>query len=1133
MGDARRQMPEMAGVRLAVLGPLEAARGSTVVTRPSHRRLLAVLVQAGEPLDLEQLADRFWPDEQPTGWKATLQTHVSALRRLLGSNIIVHRGGRYALGVDELDLDLPRFQAWTDSARAAAEAGQWQDVVRAADNALQLWRGDPFPELADDPFAMADIVQLRERLVEVGERRAEALLQLGRHEEALPDLEALTLDHPLRERLSELLMTARARCGRTAEALDAYRELRARMVELGLEPNARLRDLEGRILREDPTVVGRPVRHNLPAIRTSFVGRAQEVRELSGLLRRHRLMTLTGAGGVGKSRLAQLLAREHLDDFPDGVHLVELAAVTEPAVAASTTALAFGLRVAADPLDALRGALRHRAALCILDNCEHLLDTAGEIADVILSSGPAMHVLATSRAPLGLPDEVRFNVPPLSVPADDATDDDIIASDAGRLLLERAHLPVDGPSVPGDGLAALGQLCRRLDGLPLAIELAAARLDSISAAVMVERIGYNLALLSAEGAGRADRHRGLEATFAWSYELLTEAQRTLFARLAVFRGSFTMEAAESVCQDDDLPDHEVAAALIGLVERSMVTTQRTPTGIRRYWLLETMRTFAGDRLAQRRPGMEHFKRRHLAWAASVAAEVVADLDRADQFAVLERLQADSADLTAAHDLAEQVGDRDATMVLAIALAWFWSKRGHHGRATAYLEEAIDRVDETAEPERAADVRARLAGIHYSAGRERDAMREATHARDLLAAALPSPAKVRALSEHASIHMRIVQRDPDVAIESAKGAIEAARAIGDRFAEAHALRTLGTALGRSGDLEEGVACLRDALATAWELNHPSELLGAYLSLFIMLLELTEQHDEAMRVADDATAWLNRGGERLAGSSSLLMWIAYGALKSGRVEASTTALERSARYHLEGALRMSYLAIRALQHWTAGRWSDALADARRLREIPVSPRYYRILYPLEAEVAAATGQPDDVHALVRRHLAEDVLDIEQPLKCGTLWPAVRVEVEAAVNAGTASARHDHLARAEAAVSRMRQLMERYPPSPPSGLRFEMPQTYLALSEAECSRATGPDPAAWQRAVDLASYLYWRTYARMRLAEALLTAGARSDGEAELVAARDAAMQLRAPILVTAIEDIAAASGIAPGPMVSSTG
>lgn len=1105
-------------MRLAVLGPLEAIGDGGPVERLSHRRLLAILAQAGQPLDLERLADRFWPAERPATWKAALQTHVSAIRRLIGSDVVVRHGGGYALDLERHDVDLHEFTNWTATVRESFEAGRWDDVVAAADRALGLWRGEPFPELSGDEFALADIVHLREQHVEVAERRADALLQLGRHDEVLPELEALVIEHPLREHLWELLMMARARSGRTAEALDAYRELRAQMAELGLEPNPGLRDLEARILREDPTVVGRRVRHNLPAVRTSFVGREDELRELSDLLADHRLVTLTGVGGAGKTRLAQALARRHLDDFPDGVHLVDLAPVTDPAMVTSAIALAFGLRAQADPEDALRDALRHRTTLCLLDNCEHLADRVADVVDLLLDAGPGVSVLATSRAPLGLPDEARFEVPPLRVPDADDHPDQVVGSDAVRLLLDRSRLAGGERAVADEDVLVLAELCRRLDGLPLAIELAAARLGSVTPATVVETLAHGLDLVSGDGSGRPDRHRALEATIAWSHDLLTATQRTVFARLAVFAGGFTYEAAEDVCAADELSTQTVGTALVALVERSMVVSWRNLDGRRRYRLLETIRTFALERLQQASPRIAELQARHLAWAVRTVDGVVANLDRPDQLDVLDLLAAERDNLLAAHDHAGRIGDRDARALLATALSWFWAKRGHYGRAIDHLHDALDQVDEAVDPERAADLRSRLAGIHYGASHEREAIEEATRARDLLRGAGPSTAKVRALTEHASLHMRIVQDHPRVAIESARGALGAAEAIGDRFAEAHALRTLGSALGRGGDLEAGVARLHDALAIARDLDHPSELLGTYLSLFITLLELNEDHPEAMRVAEEAITWLDRGGERLAGSASLLMWISYGSVKAGHIAQAEATLDRSARYHLEGAMRMSELSIRALIAWTQGYVDDVMAHTARLRAIPLAPRYFRLLYGLEAEVAAAQGGRDEVQAIVDEHLAKDVLDVEQSLKAGTLWPAVRLAADAALD-GDAGAGDD----ARALVERMRELIDRYPPSPPSGLRFEMPATYLALANVELTRLTEPEPDRWRRVMSMASYRYWQVYAQWRLAEALDRLGERAAASAELTMAQGGAARLGAPHLLGPIEACMTAMGL----------
>lgn len=1122
------QFEEQGDVHLAVLGPLEASRGDAAVTRPSHRRLLAILAHSVSPLNVEQLADRFWPAELPERWKAALHTHVSALRRLLGTEVISFESGHYTLNISDANIDLPSFIDRADAARAASEAAQWDAVIENAEGALRLWRGDPFGDLAYDDFALAEITYLQERHVDVAERRADALLRIGRHEEALPDLEALAREHPIREPVWELLITARARGGRTVEALDAYRDLRLRLRDQGLEPNPRLRELEDRILSEDPTIVGRRAHHNLPVSRTSFIGRSNELTLLADLLAENRLVTLTGVGGSGKTRLALALARDQLEEFSH-VYLVELASITEPTLVASAAAVAFGLRPGSDPLQTIRDLLSGGETLCVLDNCEHLVDAAGELAEVILGAGPSTRVLTTSRSPLGLPDEVPFRVPPLPIPAEDATPEEVVSSDAVRLLLERAHLPDVAEATDGETGTQLAELSRHLDGLPLAIELAAARLRSIAPSAVAKKLTRSLDLLTAWGTGRPDRHRTLEATFTWSHDLLTDQQQTVFARLSVFPGRFTLDAAEVVVSDDEVSSEEVIGALIELVECSMVDAQRDSRGVMRYRLLDTVRTFAREQLERLTPGIDELRRRHLAWAVHVAREITADLDRADQWTMLDRLESTRDDLTAAHELAKALADDMAVADLAIAVAWLWSKRGQHDRATLFLSEAIDRVDEIADSERAADLRARLAGIHWSNGREREALREATLARDLLIDAPPTSAKVRAFTEHAAMHMRILQDEPEIAVASTERAIEAARAIGDQFAEAHALRTLGSALARAGNLDEGVARLRHALTIANELDHPSEQLGAYLSLYITLLELVEDHNEAMRVADDAMRWLDRGGERLH-AASLLGWIAYGGVKSGRMELTDAALERSERYHLEGALKMSDLAIRGVRHWTAGRLDEAEAKARELRDLPVNPRYYRVLYPLEAEISAARGDLARVHSLVARHLAEDVLDIEQSLKSGTIWPAVRLEVDAAIAATPAGG--EHADRAMTLTQKMRSLITRYPPSVPSGFRLELADTYLALAEAELSRLGGSEPVDWRDVVGLPSYLYWRTYARFRLTEALYDSGHHQEGEAELLTAFDDASRLEAPNLLTPIKALAAARSVDLGVVSPST-
>jgi predicted ATPase/DNA-binding SARP family transcriptional activator len=1110
-------------VRFTVLGELRAiARSDITLSRPAHRRLLSILLlEADRGVETDVLIDRFWGEEPPETAKAALQTYVSQLRRLLGERTIATLDSRYRLDLRGHHLDSQVFAAFGSAARTALVSGVWAEVLMHAERALALWHGPPFGELRDDAFALAEIARLEEARIELVEMRAEALLAIGRTEEALPDLERFVVEHPLRERLREHLMVARARLGRTSEALETYHQLRRELDELGLEPGPRLRDLEERILQEDPVIVPPRVRNNLPARRTTFVGRSAELEELRSLLVETRHLTLTGVGGTGKTRLAIELAQSAMADHPDGVHFVSLAALADPDLVAHDVAEAIGLRSedrSAD--DVLRASLANRRVLIVLDNCEHLLDACAHVAGTLADAGPGVRVIATSREPLRVEGEVLYSVPPLSMPVDDARIEGLTGSDAVRLFADRAALVVRGFSLTEANGPVIGDICRRLDGLPLAIELAAARTRSLTLDTIAARLGDRFALLRGGSRTAPRRHQTLRAAIDWSYQLLDGEERTLFERLSIFAGGCTLEGAEAVCADDDLDRSRILEVLTRLVDRSLVRLVLGSAEDARYVMLETIHEFAGEQLDEREAAL--LRDRHRGWFASLAGEAVPRLEASDQLEWLDRIHAERDNLAAALRSAVDAGANDEAANLAETLGWYRLRQGQYRQGIELVRQALDHLSATGDVEREAALRVRLAGTLYSMGSD-EALPEAQRAAALVANRDPSPAKVRALTELASLHQRINQRDPEVSVDAARQATAAARAIGDRFAETHALRTLGTALAWAGDLDEGIARLREALTLSHEIDNPAATLGVYMRLHITLIDFAVRNDQADELAEEAITWLEEaGGGRLGGAASLLMWFAMGFIRSGRWSRAEEVLARSGTYHLEGMVVMSYLTLRALLHWSQGRLDEASEDVAALRATGPRPRYYRVLHTIDANVRFDQGDLEAVRAVADEHVHAAVEPVEEPTKAGTLQALVRAEVAAALDAD-GPARADHRRRAEAAVQTIRSLIERYPPRTLSGLQLEGATVSLALAEAELSRLDEPQPELWRALLDRPWYVYWRIYARCRLAESLLALGRREEGTDALADARHAADRVGAPHLRDEVDLIARRAGI----------
>lgn len=643
------------------------------------RALLAyLLLHANEPITRDRLIDAIWGEEPPPTAANALQVHVHGLRRVLGRDRIVTRGSGYALRVDAGELDLDRFRRLLARGTAALGMGRAEEADRLLAEALGLWRGEPLAGQAGDPFAATEVGPLEELRLAAVERRIEAALELGRHDDALRELERVLPEEPLRESLRALQMLALYRAGRQADALAAYTETRRLLVdELGIEPGRALQELELRILRQDPGLERRqrpPRRGSVPVPATPLVGRGLELAATSALIRGDdvRLLTLCGPGGTGKTRLALALAAELEAAFPDGAAFVDLAPVEDEALVPAAVAAALEVTEAPGrPLvDSIADAVRGLTMLVVVDNFEHVLGAAPLVA-ALLAAAPDSKLLVTSRAPLRIAGEHAYDVPPLDVPDPSIMELARLAeNEAVRLFVARARAATRSFELTAANAPAVAAICRGVDGLPLGIELAAARCRLFAPDVLAARLGTQLALLTSGTRDAPARQRTLRATIDWSYRLLTADERRVFARLGVFAGGCTIEAAEVVCDAD-------VDSVAALVDNSLV--QRADD---RLSLLETVRQYALERLEEagdeppaRRAHADHF----LALAEGLEAGETASL------AELER---EHDNLRAALAFARQQGSTELHLRLCNALWLLWYVRGFLSEGRAEFEAAL-------------------------------------------------------------------------------------------------------------------------------------------------------------------------------------------------------------------------------------------------------------------------------------------------------------------------------------------------------------------------------------------------------------------------------------------------------------
>ena len=718
------------GTRIGILGPLEVRDDGGLPRPVGGARLRSLLIRLaispGRAVPVDTLVGDLWADTSPVAAGNAVQALVSRLRNAVGPDIVAREPTGYRLCVQPDEIDAWAFEAAVAAARDALAGGDSGGAAASLRQALGLWRGPALADVADAPFAAPTITRLDELRLAATEDRIDADLSVGRGAELVPEIEELATQHPLRERLAGQLMRALYAAGRQADALGVFEATRRELATaLGVDPAPALAAVHLAILRGElpvsapviavpsapgPGPVARPEPApphqrsrggNLPAQLTSFVGRDEEIRRVTTLLGESRLITRTGMGGSGKTRLAIEVGSGLAGQAPDGVWFVPLAPVRDALDVASAVLTAIDGRdtlwpvdaveaarlAAMEPVDRLAEVLAVRTALIVLDNCEHVLDAVAGLAGQLLADAPGVRILATSREPLGLTGETLCPVPSLPLPPADADTDEAAASPAVRLFADRAAAVRPGFQVSADTVESVVRICRALDGIPLAIELAAVRVRALTPAQVADRLDDRFALLSVGSRGPLPRHQTLRAIVDWSWDLLDDREQAVLRRLSVFSGGATPDGAEEVCSLAGDPAG-IVDIVASLVDKSLVVA--TGEHEVRYGLLETMRAYAADRLAEAGEAAQAAAA-HTQYFLALAERAEPELRRSDQLSWLRRLTAEHDNFSAALGHVLSNGDGAAALRFVRALSMFWVVQDYDSEASEWAAEVLDLV----------------------------------------------------------------------------------------------------------------------------------------------------------------------------------------------------------------------------------------------------------------------------------------------------------------------------------------------------------------------------------------------------------------------------------------------------------
>ncbi|KAA2262681.1 AfsR/SARP family transcriptional regulator [Solihabitans fulvus] len=1017
-------------MQVAMLGAFEVRTGDGVLADVPGARLRALLIalalEPGRVVPKATLVDWIWGERPPAESANALQRLASRLRKALPGGLVEGQTDGYRLTVDPDAVDAVRFERLVGQARGGDDPQQAM-LLREA---LGLWRGAAMQNvgLQDSAAFDAAVARLEGLRLAALEDRFDAEISLGHGAELVTELTDLVAAHPLRERLVAALMRALAAAGRSSEALLVYQRVREGLADaLGVDPSPELSALHVALLRGEVGRREETRNNNLRAELTSFVGKDADVAAVRDLVTDHRLTTLIGPGGSGKTRLAKETVRTLLGELPDGAWVVELASIDAGGDVAQSTLAALGMRDVllgaapdAEPIGRVIAALRERETLLILDNCEHVIESAAAFAHRVLGECQRLRILATSREPLGITGEALWQVVPLALPSADADPGEIESSPAVRLLRDRAGAVRKDLTVDTSTSATMARVSRALDGMPLAIELAAARLRTMSLDQLANRLDDRFRLLTGGSRTALPRHRTLRAVIDWSWELLTEAERTVLRRLSVFSGGASLEAAESVCAGDA---EEVLELLTALTEKSLLVTEddRAP----RYRMLGTIKEYAAHRLAEAGES-DSARRAHLAYFTELVETAEPFLRRAEQLEWLAALGIEHDNISSAMRGAIAAGEAQEAMRLAAAAGWYWWLSGHKAEGNELITVAATVPGEVAD-----EIRAMVYGLvsmFLSSGRgdaqtAAEWIREAyrlsqlsQHGNPMLGLIAPlerllrepdasllafeplldnEDPWVRALARLHLGKMRIMlgqgSRDADAFLETA---VAEFRAIGERWGLSFALIELANRIAVRGEFARACEYYEQAIAVVAEVGAVEDVIGMRSRQALLYWLLGDRESSAAAMAEaqrhaKRVAWPDALAELALARAELARWNGDTEQAYQQLGVVTTVLGND----------VEQANLRAVTHDLLGYLADDLDEARNHRaaacqaasEVDYAPMLAQVIvgvadlalrreqYEQAARLLAASvgvrglpnrAQPDDarIEQAARRHLGD---------------------------------------------------------------------------------------------------------------------------------------------------------------------
>ncbi|NRN65207.1 Signal transduction response regulator [Kibdelosporangium sp. 4NS15] len=948
-------------MQIGLLGSFQVrADDGTVADVPGARLralLTALALEPGRVVRKATLIDWIWGENPPAESANALQRLASRLRKVLPAGVVEGQPDGYRLMVEPDAVDAVRFEHLVGQARG----GDHLQQSKLLGEALSLWRGAAMQDVGPQDSAAFDAAVARlERLrLAALEDRCDAEISLGNGAELVAELTGLVATHPVRERLVAALMRALIAAGRSSEALQVYQRAREALAdELGVDPSPELSSLHVALLRGEVGRRDETPHHNLRAELTSFVGKDADVTTVRRLIGEHRLTTLIGPGGSGKTRLATETARTLLGNLPDGAWLVELAALGTGGDVAQATLAALGLRDAllggtphADLTDGLIAAIRDRETVLILDNCEHVIEEAATFAHRVLGACRRLRILATSREPLGITGEALWQVVPLALPAENADPGAIESSPAVRLLRDRAGAVRKDLTTGARTSVTMARVARALDGMPLAIELAAARLRTMPLDQLANRLDDRFRLLTGGSRTALPRHRTLRAVIDWSWELLTDAERMVLRRLSVFSGGANLDAAEWICAADT---GEVLDLLTALTEKSLLIAEGGT--VPRYRMLGTIKEYAAHRLAEAGES-DSVRRAHLAYFIELVESAEPHLRRAEQVEWLAALEAEHDNISAAMRGAIAAGEAHEAMRLAAAAGWYWWLGGHKAEGNELVTAAAAVPGEVPDEVRA--IVYAIVSMFLSAGRrsEHEAAEwinqahrfygRGRHSHPLLAlleplvrmvrepdAFLPAweplldseDLWVRALGRLHLGKMRIVLghggRDADAYLRTALAEF---RAIGERFGISFALTELAERAAVRGEFAEACEYCEQAIAVVIEIGAIEDVIPLRSRQAQLYWLLGDETSSAAALAEaeqyaKRVVWPDALAELAMAKAELARWNGDTEEAHRQLRVATTLL---------GTDSEQVAAVRAATHDMLGYLTDDLSVARTHR------------------------------------------------------------------------------------------------------------------------------------------------------------------------------------------------------------